>query len=80
VALEATEPVRDVELRGAIQRIAFAARPTAARASWRSEAARLEINHKRVGRILRADNLLCLRKRKFVVTTDSEQTSASAPT
>jgi hypothetical protein len=24
-----------------------------------------------VGRILREDNLLCLRKRKFVVTTDS---------
>jgi putative transposase len=30
-----------------------------------------EVNHKRVGRIMREDNLLCLRKRKFVVTTDS---------
>jgi transposase InsO family protein len=30
-----------------------------------------EVNHKRVGRILREDNLLCLRRRKFVVTTDS---------
>jgi transposase InsO family protein len=29
------------------------------------------VNHKRVGRILREDNLLCLRRRKFVVTTDS---------
>lgn len=29
------------------------------------------MNHKRVGRILREDNLLCLRRRKFVVTTDS---------
>ncbi len=29
------------------------------------------MNHKRVGRILREDNLLCLRKRKFHVTTDS---------
>ncbi len=29
------------------------------------------MNHKRVLRIMREDNLLCLRKRKFVVTTDS---------
>jgi transposase InsO family protein len=29
------------------------------------------VNHKRVHRILREDNLLCLRRRKFVVTTDS---------
>lgn len=30
------------------------------------------VNHKRVYRWMRADNLLCLRKRKFVVTTDSD--------
>ena len=30
-----------------------------------------ETRHRRVGRIMREDNLLCLRKRKFVVTTDS---------
>ena len=29
------------------------------------------VNHKRVRRLLREDNLLCLRKRKFVVTNDS---------
>jgi transposase InsO family protein len=29
------------------------------------------VNPKRVRRLLREDNLLCLRKRKFVVTTDS---------
>jgi putative transposase len=29
------------------------------------------VNHKRVLRMMRADNLLCLRKRAFVVTTDS---------
>src|SRR5437016_13320123 len=29
------------------------------------------VNHKRVYRRMREDNLLCLRKRKFVVTTDS---------
>ena len=29
------------------------------------------VNHKRIARILREDNLLCLRRRKFVVTTDA---------
>jgi transposase InsO family protein len=29
------------------------------------------VNHKRVYRLMREDNLLCLRKRKFVITTDS---------
>ena len=63
---------RDVELRDAIQRIALEfpsyGRPriTAAlrRQGWC-------VNPKRVYRILREDNLLCLRKRKFVVTTNS---------
>ncbi|MDQ6663396.1 MAG: IS3 family transposase [Acidobacteriota bacterium] len=63
---------RDLDLRDEIQRIAleFACygrpRITAElkRRGWKA-------NHKRVGRILREDNLLCLRKRKFVVTTDS---------
>ena len=30
------------------------------------------MNRKRVQRLMREDNLLCLRKRKFVVTTDSD--------
>jgi transposase InsO family protein len=30
-----------------------------------------EINHKRVLRLMREDNLLCLRRRAFVITTDS---------
>jgi len=29
------------------------------------------VNHKRVHRLMREDNLRCLRKHKFVVTTDS---------
>jgi putative transposase len=29
------------------------------------------VNHKRVLRLMREDNLLCLRRRSFVVTTDS---------
>jgi putative transposase len=31
------------------------------------------VNHKRVLRLLRQDNLLCLGKKRFVVTTDSTQ-------
>jgi putative transposase len=29
-------------------------------------------NHKRILRLMRADNLLCLRRRKFILTTDSK--------
>lgn len=32
------------------------------------------VNRKRVQRLMREDNLLCLRKRRFVVTTDSDHT------
>jgi transposase InsO family protein len=35
-----------------------------------------EVNRKRVQRLMREDNLLCLRKRKFVVTTESPQNVA----
>lgn len=31
-----------------------------------------QVNHKRVLRLMREDNLLCVRKRKFVLTTDSK--------
>jgi transposase InsO family protein len=31
----------------------------------------LAVNHKRVLRMMREDNLLCVRRRSFVVTTDS---------
>jgi putative transposase len=68
----AARPDRDMDLRDAIQRIALEwpsyGRPriTAAlrREGW-------VVNPKRVYRLLREDNLLCMRKRKFVVTTDS---------
>jgi putative transposase len=62
----------DIDLRDAIQRIALES-PCY---GWRRVTAELRrrgwvVNHKRVRRILREDNLLCLRRRKFVVTTDS---------
>ena len=69
---EAATAVRDVELRDRIQRIALQF-PAYGRPRITAELKRQgwEVNHKRVGRILREDNLLCLRKRKFHVTTDS---------
>jgi transposase InsO family protein len=38
-----------------------------------------KVNHKRVHRIMREDNLLCLRHRKFVVTTDSNHSHPVYP-
>ena len=66
------EKAEEMKLRDAIQKLAVEMpaygyrRITAAlrHAGW-------EVNHKRVLRLMRADNLLCLRKRAFVRTTDS---------
>jgi len=63
---------RDMELRDAIQRIALEwpcyGRPRITaqlrRQGW-------TVNPKRVYRLMREDNLLCVRRRKFLVTTDS---------
>jgi len=62
----------DMDLRDAIQRIALEF-PSYGRPRITAELRRRgwEVNHKRVHRILREDNLLCLRRRKFVLTTDS---------
>ena len=62
----------DLDLRDEIQKIALEF-PSYGRPRISAELKRRgwEVNHKRVGRILREDNLLCLRRRKFVVTTDS---------
>jgi transposase InsO family protein len=70
---KAPEPAaRDMDLRDDIQRIALEF-PCY---GWRRVTAELRrrgwtVNHKRVKRIMREDNLLCLRRNKFVVTTDS---------
>ena len=68
------DPVKpaDMDLRDAIQKIAL---------EWPSYGSRRikqelkahgwEVNRKRVQRLMREDNLLCVVKRKFVVTTDS---------
>jgi putative transposase len=69
---EAERPDEDLDLRDEIQRIALEF-PCYGRPRITAELKRRgwAVNHKRVGRILREDNLLCLRRRKFVVTTDS---------
>ena len=61
-----------MELRDALQRMALEfpsygwprMTPELQRRGW-------AVNHKRVYRLMREDNLLCLRRRKFVRTTDS---------
>ena len=62
----------EMELRDAIQRIALEW-PSYGRRRITHELRRRgwAINPKRVHRLMREDNLLCVRKRKFVVTTDS---------
>jgi putative transposase len=62
----------DLELRDEMQRIAL----EFPYYGWRRMKKELKdrgwvVNHKRVRRIMREDNLLCLRRRKFMVTTDS---------
>lgn len=69
---EGVPAVKDVELRDAIQRIALK-HPAYGRPRITAELKRhgRGTNHKRVGRILREDNLLCIRKQEFQATTDS---------
>lgn len=69
---EATPAERDMELRDAIQRIALEM-PSYGRPRITAELRRRGwvVNAKRVHRIMHEDNLLCLRRRKFILTTDS---------
>jgi transposase InsO family protein len=62
----------DMELRDAMQRIALEW-PSYGRPRITAELRRQgwTVNPKRVYRLMREDNLLCLRRRKFVMTTDS---------
>jgi putative transposase len=70
---EGRRPDDDLDLRDEIQRIALEF-PCYGRPRMTAELKRRgwKVNHKRVARIMREDNLLCLRKKKFqVATTDS---------
>ena len=65
-------PEEDTELRDAIQKVALEW-PAYGRRRVTAELKRRgwQVNHKRVHRMMREDNLLCLRRRKFLATTDS---------
>lgn len=69
---DANRSDRDMDLRDAIQRIAIEM-PSYGRPRITAELRRRGwiVNPKRVHRIMREDNLLCLRRRKFILTTDS---------
>jgi putative transposase len=71
---------RDMELRDAIQRIALEW-PCYGRPRITQELRRQgwTVNPKRVYRLMREDNLLCVRRCKFVVTTDSNHTRRIYP-
>jgi putative transposase len=69
---DARRAERDMDLRDAIQRIALEM-PSYGRPRITAELRRRGwlVNPKRVHRVMREDNLLCLRRRKFILTTDS---------
>ena len=75
--LQEQRPIEEeMEVRSAIQQIAVGHRR---RYGYRRIAAELRrrgmrVNHKRVLRIMRKDNLLAVNRRRFVVTTDSNHT------
>ena len=70
---DSPSPDPDMKLRDTLQRVALEF-PSY---GWPRMTVELQrrgwaVNHKRVYRLMRQDNLLCLRRRKFVVTTDSQ--------
>lgn len=79
---ESAKPGPDphMDLRDAIQRIALAW-PSYGRPRITAELRRQgwQVNPKLVYRLMRQDNLLCVRKRKFVVTTDSNHSRRIYP-
>ena len=70
VSSEAEDP--DMELRSVVQKIALS-QPSYGYRRVQAELRRRghQVNHKRVRRLMREDNLLCVRRRSFVRTTDS---------
>ena len=79
--LDEREPLQaEIGLRDAIQRVALEHRCYGyRRVTAELRAQGIIVNHKRVLRVMREDNLLSLRKRKFVVTTDSSHSRLVFP-
>jgi putative transposase len=73
-------PDQDIALRGHLQQIALEMPAYGYRRITHELQRRgVAVNHKRVLRLMREDNLLCLRKRSFVRTTDSAHALAVYP-
>ena len=77
---EVAQAHADLELRQKIQEVAlemsaYGYRRITAELRRRGEV----VNHKRVLRLMREDNRLCLRKRKFICTTDSKHSQRIYP-
>jgi putative transposase len=71
--LRAPSQETDMDLRSAMQKIALQWPAYGYRRVHRELIRRgWVVNHKRVLRLMRVDNLLCLRRRKFIFTTDSK--------
>jgi len=66
-AMPAEMEIRDQMQKVALESPAYGYRRITAELQQRG----FEVNHKRVLRMMREDNLLCVRRRAFVVTTDS---------
>jgi putative transposase len=66
-ALPVEMEVRDAMQKIAVESPAYGYRRITAALQQRG----FDINHKRVLRMMREDNLLCVRRRRFVITTDS---------
>ncbi len=71
--LEQDPEEEDNEVRAAIQEIAMGHHRRYGYRRIGAELRRrgLQVNHKRVARMMREDNLLAIRSRRFVITTDS---------
>ena len=79
---ERKEPVKreEMELHQAIQAIALEMPAYGSpRITHELQHRGWKVNHKRVERLMREDNLLCLRKKKWVATTDSDHTLTIYP-
>jgi putative transposase len=73
-AWQGWEPrAEEMEVQSRIQRIVLAHRGNYGyrRVSWELKNQGLAVNHKRVLRIMQQDNLLAVRRRKFILTTDA---------
>ena len=74
------KPDPDIEIRDRIQRICLESSSYGYRYVTKAlHRQGYRINHKRVLRLMREDNLLCVHKKRFVVTTDSNHSHRTYP-